>query len=200
MGNERNILHKLISKIYPLIPFYEVVDLSYVRKCSSILANDVSKKYKPDVVIGIANGGLYPAFEISSQLGCLMDSMQISHYRSQIPVLHDVPGSVRIIKDFTLKNPKPIIITDTKSKNFEGKKALIVDDDSSTGDTLELAKNHLKRKNLQAIKTATIFKHCDYTPDFFVVENRNRCLIPPWRRSSPHYEDYLRKTAELGLF
>jgi hypoxanthine phosphoribosyltransferase len=199
MGNGRNILHKIISRAYPLIPVYEVVDLDYIKRCSGILADRVSSEYRPDCVVGIANGGLYPALEVSHRLGCEMDSMQISHYRNRIPVLNDVPGAVKVLRDFISINPKAVLNRDTRTKNFEGKKVLLVDDEVGCGDTLELAKQVLRAKKPHAMRTATIFRQAPYKPDFFVVENFRSCIIKPWRKSSPYYEAYLEKMTNLGL-
>ena len=198
MNYERSFLDKIISKICPLIPIYEVTDLRYIKKCSKILANIISNEYKPDIVIGIANGGLYPAFEVSRHLKCKMDSMKILHYRHTVPRFDGMPGIVKITRKLMM-NTKPILVKDIDTKNIKGKKILLVDDETSYGDTLEFAKKVLKRKKPKTIKTATIFRHENYKADFFVIEAFNKCVINPWRKPSPYYETYLKKMSEIDL-
>jgi len=200
MKNKRNILHKTISMIHPLIPFCSAIDMDSARKYSRTLAYKASE-YRPDIVIGIAIGGLYPAYEVSLYLDCEMDTIQISHYRYQMSILKDMPGVFRIVKitrDLISRNQKPLLIKNTKSKNFEGKKLLVVDDNSLNGETLEFTKEYLERRNSGDVKTAVLLKHGKYKPDFFAVECFKGAVLP-WREISPYYDDYLERTANLGL-
>ncbi len=206
MKNKRNIFHRLISKILPITHTYRILDLDYIEKCSRKLADKVLLEYEPDVVIGIADGGSYPALKVSCCLECEMDTMHISRYKSQVLVLHDVPDPTKVFLPFlaSLRNlittkPEPVLLKGTTSKNFDGKKLLLIDDDCSTGDTFKLAKDFLSKNNPQNIKTATFFKFGDYKPDFFVSESHSHYILYPWRRASPFYDDCLKEMSESGL-
>jgi hypoxanthine phosphoribosyltransferase len=207
MRDERRALHKIISVVSPFIPSFEVLDLSHIGKYSRSLSKKVSVEYNPDVVVGIANCGIYPAFEVSSNLGCEMDTIRISHYYQNKPLVlcdvHDptffVLPAFGYLRRKVVKKSNPVLIRDTKSKSFEGKNVLIVDDDTGSGITMEMAKEILKGKNPQNVKTAVLFKVGDYEPDFFARERYIKKFIYPWKKTSPYYEEYLQKMSEFGL-
>ena len=207
MKDNRRALHKIISVVSPFIPSFEVLDLSRIERYSRILSKKISTEYNPDVVVGIANCGIYPAFEVSSNLGCEMDSMHISHYLQDKPLVlcdvHDptffVLPAFGYLRRKVVKKSKPVLIRNTKSKSFEGKDVLIVDDDTGSGITMKMAKEILKRKDPQNIKTAALFKVGVYEPDFFARERYIKKFIYPWKKTSPYYEEYLRKMSELEV-
>jgi hypoxanthine phosphoribosyltransferase len=130
--------------------------LSQTRK---IQIND----YKPEVIIGVARGGLVPARILSdlleiTQLGFL----QIEFYQN-INKSKDQP---------TLRQSLTVQVT--------GKKTLIVDDIADTGESLKLANVHIKNLGASEIKNATLYQKpkSTITPDFFEKQTLNWVVFP----------------------
>jgi len=207
MKDERKALHKIISMASPFIPSFEVLDLNRIGKYSKSLSKKISAEYDPDAVVGIATCGVYPAFKVSSDLGCEMDTLYLSHNLHNKPLVlcdvHDptffVIPTLGYLRRRVVKRSNPVLIRDTKTKSFEGKDVLIVDDDTSSGITMEATKEIIRRKNPHDIRTATLFKVGCYEPDFFVREKYIKKFVYPWNKTSPYYKEYLQKISELGL-
>jgi len=145
--------------------------LSQTRK---IQIND----YKPEVIIGVARGGLVPARILSdlleiTQLGFL----QIEFYQN-INKSKDQP---------TLRQSLTVQVT--------GKKTLIVDDIADTGESLKLANVHIKNLGASEIKNATLYQKpkSTITPDFFEKQTLN-WVVFPWDT-----KETLRKIIERQL-
>lgn len=108
-----------------------------------------------DIVVGITNGGIVPAYIVSSYLKLPLEYIGINFRNT----LHQPIG----------KTPKLI-----KSPNFnyQNKKILLVDDRSNTGKTLEFAKKQLSGAKI--IKTLVINGKADY---YLFNE---KCFQFPW--------------------
>ena len=124
----------------------------------------LSDGFKPDIIVGIARGGLVPARVLSDLLETLsLATVQVEFYL----------GIAQTRKEPLLKQGLSVLITD--------KKALLVDDISDTGKSLKLAKNHLLQQGAKEIKTATLYaKPPSITkPDYYEKETR-RWIVFPW--------------------
>lgn len=118
-----------------VVTWDEVVELS--TRLAEIIKED---KYQPDVIIAIARGGLVPARIIADVLGVIdMLSIKVEHW---VETASHTPQA-------KVKYPYKL--------DLSGKKTLIVDDITDTGDSVELAKKYVSENFSPAvIKTATM--------------------------------------------
>jgi len=129
-----------------------------------VLALRVVREYDPDVVVGIATAGVLPAAVIASVLQVDFYSMKISRreqgeiVRAYPEVLSEAPRQVR------------------------GRRVLIVDEITTSGDTLRLALHHVREAGAEEVRTAASFvKPGGYRPDFFALETGS-LIVFPWDR------------------
>ena len=132
-----------------------MIDLSF---------EDISNKLRefsfpdPDLVVGIAKGGVVPASLIAHQLQCPLQLITI-HYRD----LHNAPfyESPQLIQDFN--EGKPV-----------GQHVLLVDDVSVSGQTMDLAKSLLEGN---VITTFTLKGKADLV----LYPEITSCINWPWK-------------------
>jgi len=144
---------------------YEVATWNQIYDMLLDLANKIQGDgYKPDVIIGIARGGLVPARILSDFLETPeLAIIQIEYYVS-IAQTRQEP---------ILKRSLHTQITD--------KKALLVDDVSDTGKSLQLAKNHLQQQDAKEIKTATLYaKPQTITKPDYYEKQTSHWIVFPW--------------------
>jgi len=144
---------------------YEVATWNQIYDMLLDLANKIQGDgYKPDVIIGIARGGLVPARILSDVLETPeLAIIQIEYYVS-IAQTRQEP---------ILKRSLHTQITD--------KKALLVDDVSDTGKSLQLAKNHLQQQDAKEIKTATLYaKPETITKPDYCEKQTSHWIVFPW--------------------
>lgn len=144
---------------------YEVATWNQIYDMLLDLANKIQGDgYKPDVIIGIARGGLVPARILSDVLETPeLAIIQIEYYVS-IAQTRQEP---------ILKRSLHTQITD--------KKALLVDDVSDTGKSLQLAKNHLQQQGAKEIKTATLYaKPQTITKPDYCEKQTSHWIVFPW--------------------
>ncbi|MBO8175020.1 MAG: phosphoribosyltransferase [Thermococcus sp.] len=125
---------------------------------------DKLREYKPDVIVGIARGGLIPAVRLSHILG-------------------DIELKVIDVKFYTDINehaemPK---ITIPIYGDLKDKRVVIVDDVSDTGKTLEVVINEVKRLGAKEIKVACLAMKpwTSVVPDFYVFRT-DKWIVFPW--------------------
>jgi len=125
---------------------------------------DKLREYKPDVIVGIARGGLIPAVRLSHILG-------------------DIELKVIDVKFYTDINehtemPK---ITIPIYGDLKGERVVIVDDVSDTGKTLEVVINEVKRLGAKEIKVACLAMKpwTSVVPDFYVFRT-DKWIVFPW--------------------
>ncbi|MHA1960519.1 MAG: phosphoribosyltransferase [Candidatus Thorarchaeota archaeon] len=138
-------------------------------------AYQTAKKIKdagwtPDVIVGIARGGWVHARIQCDLLGIKeLYSVKIDHW------------GVTATKDGKAKLTCPLTV------DLSGKKVLVVDDITDTGQSLTLAVEHLKECGSDEVKSATLMHIAgsDFEPDFYGVEITWAWEIWPWN----FYED-----------
>jgi hypoxanthine phosphoribosyltransferase len=120
--------------------------------------------YQPDILIAIARGGLVPARILTD----LLETPQVATIR--IEFYKDIAQpSIQPI----LKQPLPIQVT--------GKKILIVDDISDSGQSLKIAKQHLLEKGASETRIATLYaKNATITMPDYVEKITERWIVFPW--------------------
>lgn len=109
-------------------------------------------RYKPDIIIALARGGLVPARQLSDFLSIKdVAAIKVEHW------------GVTANKDQKAVLKYPISI------DLSGKKVLVVDDITDTGESLIVAIDFLKTLNPAEIRTSTLqhIPGSKYVPDFY---------------------------------
>ena len=150
----------------------ELISFNYVLRLSKIISQKIKASgYMPDLIVAIGRGGYVPGRLISDFLLFNdLTSMKIEHYARAADMRAEAkirfPISVDII----------------------GKKVLVVDDLTDTGETLSLAVDYVWSLKPADVRTA-VLQHKTYSnfmPDFYAQKIiKWRWVIYPWAR----YED-----------
>ena len=127
------------------------------------LAEQIRKKFAPDVILGVARGGLIPARLISDFLN--------------VPTLLTVGVAFYTDIGRTGKQPR---ITQPLPSHITGKHILVVDDVADTGRSLEVVVAELKKDQLD-LRTATLYQKpwVEFKPDFYAKET-DAWIVFPW--------------------
>lgn len=134
--------------------------------CQVLAKRIIHSGFQPEVIVAIGRGGYMPARILSDLLG-LMDltSFKIEHYRA--------PG-----------RPSRALIRYPLSADLSGKRVLLVDDVTDSGETFRLAIEHLLQSGPPAEIRTAVLDHktvCAYQPDFFARRIvKWRWLTYPW--------------------
>jgi uncharacterized protein len=136
---------------------------------------DLSKKlaitikesgFEPDYLVGITVGGLIP-------LGLLAEELDI---RNILTVS---------VSSYEGKERRGLEVKYLPDIDLEGKKVLLVDEVSETGQTLQYIAGLLKEKyQLSELRTATLVvntKESKFHPDFYSLEARE-WMVFPWEK------------------
>src|SRR5690348_16162516 len=97
--------------------------------------------FEPEIILGIARGGLYPATLLSHLLRIELYTIRLSSRYRDVVVRDRPVWSVR---------PPEIVA---------GKKVLIVDEISSQGLTLSMATEEVGRMGARAVRSAVMYAH-----------------------------------------
>ena len=128
------------------------------------LAMKVSRAYDPEMIVGIARAGVIPAAVMASILRKDFYSMKISRRE----------GGERV-------RERPAILS-AAPPQAEGKRVLLVDEITTSGDTLRLALAALRDVAPTEIRTATVFvRPQGHQPDYSALET-DSTIIFPWDR------------------
>ncbi|WP_461864996.1 phosphoribosyltransferase [Thermococcus sp.] len=125
---------------------------------------DALRSYNPDVIVGIARGGLIPAVRLSHILG-----------DTELKVI-----DVKFYKDINERMERPKIVIPIHG-SLEGKRVVIVDDVSDTGKTLEVVIDEVKRLGASEIRIAclAVKPWTKVMPDFYVFRT-DKWIVFPW--------------------
>ena len=132
--------------------------------CRALAVKVAQSGYAPEIVVGIAKAGVIPGAVVASMLGCDFFSMKISRDTDT--------GKMRA-------RPK---IIQAAPREALGKRVLIVDEITTSGDTLRMATNALRQVGPIEIRTATNFvKLGSFKPDYYALETE-LTVVFPWDR------------------
>jgi hypoxanthine phosphoribosyltransferase len=134
------------------------------------LARKVAKKingsgYKPDLIVGLARGGWVLARILCDFIGVKdLVSLKVEHW------------GVTATPDGKAKLKYPFKV------DLNGKKVLIVDDITDTGESMQVAVEHIKSLNPSEVRTAALrhITSSKFKPDYFGEEMDWRWVIFPW--------------------
>ncbi len=121
--------------------------------------------WRPDVIVGLARGGWIPARLYCDYLGVKdLVSLKVEHWG----VTATPDGKARLKYGSTY--------------SLEGKRVLIVDDISDTGESLTLARNYVEGQKPAEVKTATLLtiKGSRFRPDYYAEEIDWAWIVFPW--------------------
>ena len=146
---------------------YELVTWRQVEQLvEKLVARIRETGFRPDIVIAIARGGYVPARLVCDFMDIFnLTSIRIVHYRAGTDMLNHARLSMPLAVD------------------VRGLNVLVVDDVSDTGDTLQLALQHIESFRPVAIKLAVLHHKqvSSVKPDFYgrmIV--KWRWLTYPW--------------------
>ncbi len=136
-------------------------------------SKDIVKKvtesgYEPEIVIGLARGGLVPARLISDYLN-IKDLYAVKTEHWGVTATPD--GKAKLAQGLQV--------------DISGKRVLVVDDITDTGQSLKLAVEHIAVHKPKEIRSATLLHitHSKYVPHYYseeVPEDNWTWFIFPW--------------------
>ena len=166
----------------PTTQDYLEVDWAMFGELCRALALKVARHYDPEVIVGIARAGVIPAAVVASILRVEFYSMKISRKDGDEPV-----------------RQRPAILS-AAPRQVQGKRVLIVDEITTSGETLRLALAAVRDAQPAEVRTATSFARTSgYQPHYSAL-TMNAQVIFPWDRKifdggelvvNPRYEDVL---------
>ncbi len=161
---------------------YLEVDWAMFGELCRALALKVARDYDPEVIVGIARAGVIPAAVVASILRVDFYSMKISRKDGDEPV-----------------RQRPAILS-AAPREAQGKRVLIVDEITTSGETLRLALAAVRDAQPAEVRTATSFARTSgYQPHYSAL-TMDAQVIFPWDRKifdgdklvvNPRYEDVL---------
>jgi len=147
----------------------QLVTWKDIERWSMDIVRKVKKSgYEPEIVIGLARGGLVPARLIADYLN-IKDLYAVKTEHWGLTATPD--GKARLAQGLQV--------------SIEEKKVLVVDDITDTGQSLKLAVEHIREHRPSQIKSATLLHitHSKYVPDYYseeVPEHNWTWFIFPW--------------------
>ena len=146
------------------------------------LALKVAREYMPELVVGIARAGVIPGAIVASMLRLDFYSMKISRR-----------GADNTIRE------RPEVL-DAAPRAAGGRRVLLVDEITTSGQTLRLGLAAVRDVIPAEVRTATCFvRPGGYKPDYFALETGSTVIFP-WDRKifqdqqfvvNPRYERVL---------
>jgi hypoxanthine phosphoribosyltransferase len=165
-------------------PKAEYLDLSWEMfgEFCRALALKVARDWDPDLVIGIARAGAIPGAVVASILRKDFYALTITRREGG-----------ELVRD------RPAVLS-AAPLQCQGKKILLVDETTSSGETLRLALAAIRDRGPAEVRTATSFsRRRGFKPDFTAMET-DATVIFPWDRKifegdelivNPRYEDVI---------
>lgn len=138
-----------------------------MRTLSEVLAKKIeSSGFCPDHIVAIVRGGMVPAMNLSDILGIYdVLTLRVRHW-----------GATAV------KNKKAVLDVPL-SANIEGKKILLVDDLTDTGDSIRLALAHLLSLRPAEVRSAVLIhkSSSSVVPNYYAEKEEEwKWVIFPW--------------------
>lgn len=134
------------------------VEWAFFGELCRALALRVARDYAPEVVLGIAKAGVMPGVVVASILQCEFASMTVTRQGRARPILVSGPPAT-----------------------IGGRRVLLVDATTDTGDTMRLALNEVRSLKPLELRTAVVFRTGPYAPDYAAFETESFAILP-WDR------------------
>ena len=144
----------------------EVMDWDLFYELSKKTADKIIKsRFKPDFMVGLARGGWVLSRVLCDFIGVKdLVSLKVEHWG----ITATPDGSAQIKYPFRIE--------------LRGRRVLIVDDITDTGESMRVAKEYVETMNPLVVKTATL-RHIiggKFKPDYFGDEISWRWVVFPW--------------------
>ena len=140
-------------------PTWNQIYAMLLRQAEKIHRSD----FKPDIIVGVTRGGWIPARVLS-------DLLEISNLATVGVEFYLGVGETR---------NKPVL-TQSVSASVTGKKALLVDDVTDSGKSLQLAKDHVLQ-GAKEVRIATVYaKPFSVTKPDYYEKRTSRWVVFPW--------------------
>ncbi len=144
----------------------EVMDWELFYNLAKRVAEKIKASgYRPDFVVGLARGGWVLARVLCDLLGVKdLVSLKVEHWG----VTATPDGRARLKYPFRI--------------DLSGRRVLVVDDITDTGESMRLATEYVEKLNPAEIRTATL-RHIEgskFVPDYYGDEITWRWVIFPW--------------------
>ena len=145
-----------------------LVSWSDIEKWCSAIRAQVVDNFSPEVIIGLSRGGLVPSRILSDSLWIKdLLSIKTEHW------------------GITATQSGQAVLNDPGKLNLKGKKVLIVDDITDTGQSMKLAYDFVKSQEPADIRSATMLHitRSEFVPDFYgelVDQKQWTWFIFPW--------------------
>lgn len=139
-------------------------ELSWMQFDTAVqsLARQVHHSFRPEVVVGVAHGGVFVGGVLASALQCEFYPVRISR-RSRDKQVRRSPRMYGAMPD-----------------ELKGRRVLIVDDVSASGDTFELAVDLARKAGAKETKTACLVsRKGGYSPDWSLFHTEE-FMVFPW--------------------
>jgi hypoxanthine phosphoribosyltransferase len=136
------------------------LDWEEYSKLCQLIARRAKSDLNPDAVVGIARGGAIVGATVSSLLQ--KDFFPIKFSR-------------RVNEKVVRKRPKLIV---PPTLHLEGKKILLLDDVSVTGETMRAALRQIQVHRPDSITTAVLVRQGDYSPDYYAIYSKEKVTFP----------------------
>ncbi len=164
----------------------QIVSWEDIENWCSTIRNKVVENFSPEVIIGLSRGGLVPARILSDSLWIKdLLSIKTEHW------------------GITATKSGEAVLNDPGKLNLKGKRVLVVDDITDTGQSMKLAYDFVKSQEPMEVRTATMLHitRSEFVPDYYgeeISQEKWTWFIFPWNV----YEDLdnlLSKTLENKL-
>jgi len=130
------------------------------------IANKIKKdNFQPDMVIALSRGGFVPA-RVLCDLMIIKDLISIKVDHWGVTAAKDGKAHLRYLIDIDLT----------------GKRVLVVDDITDSGESMMIAKDFIKKLKPEEIRTAAIFhiNHSKFVPDYYSKKIKWIWVVWPW--------------------
>jgi hypoxanthine phosphoribosyltransferase len=147
------------------LPEASVHELSWAAFDAHVqaLARIIVRTFVPEAVVGVAHGGVFVGGALASALGADFFPVRISR-RSRSP---------------NTRGTRPRLYG-SMPKELKGRRVLLVDDVSASGETLKLAKKLALKAGARGLRTATLVSRTEgYCADFTVLKS-DAVFVFPW--------------------
>jgi uncharacterized protein len=139
----------------------ELTWAEFDRAVQGLARTILKSTFKPEVVVGVAHGGVFVGGALSSALGCDFFPVRIT----------------RRSRDRGTTRPK---MSGEMPRELKGRRVLVVDDVASSGDTLELASALAREVGAREVSTAAlVVRPHGYAPGFSALSTE-ALVVFPW--------------------
>lgn len=137
----------------------------FYRLCTVLHGRICSAGFEPEVIVGIARGGYMPARVMADFFGVMdLAAVKIEHYHGP-------------------RKSRKAVVRHPLTADITGRRVLVVDDVSDSGDTFEALFAHLDAAGPSELRTAVLHHKVtsSHAPDFHATRIvRWRWIIYPW--------------------